>query len=380
VLLERLVSYAKVATDATSSARYMLEQTGLVATLMQDGSDEAIGRAENLKELLTATQEFDRQREERMAAAGQPLPVQVPFPDGPDAAGTSDPEPEEAPAPPSPQGDLFSMAQRPALPPEPASTRPDPELSRRVEGSAGPSPTLPASSAPLAQIPVDESELPLEVEGPPLQTFLEQLSLVGDADGETGVGKGRVSLMTLHAAKGLEFDAVFLTGMEEEIFPHRRATSLEASEEDMAEERRLCYVGFTRARRRLFCSCAQQRTLFGELKFNAPSRFLSEVPQALFGFVEIPQPMQAPSARYPTHRRGGRDDGEGPQVDRTYDQSTDFHQSSPDGEVKGMRVQHSQFGRGVVLSVSGSGPGAKLTIKFDNFGTKTVIARYLTPG
>ena len=84
---------------------------------------------------------------------------------------------------------------------------------------------------------------------PPLQAFLEQISLVAEADAE--VGEGRVSLMTLHAAKGLEFDAVFLTGMEDGVFPHQRALDEDGDEEEMGEERRLCYVGFTRARKRL---------------------------------------------------------------------------------------------------------------------------------
>ena len=354
-LAERLVTFAKHTPDSTSAARYMLEQTGLVATYMAEGSDEAIGRAENLKELLTATGEFDRQREERLAASGQPLPAMVPMPEGPGTPGTPDPEPEVEP---SPQGDLFAAFHRP--PPPSMSASPPEEV--RVEV---------ALDAPLSD------DAPLELEVPPLQGFLEQLSLVGDADGETGVGKQRVSLMTMHAAKGLEFDAVFITGMEEEVFPSRRATKPEASEEEMSEERRLCYVGFTRARRRLFCSLAQSRALFGELKFNAPSRFLAEVPQELFGFHVVPQ-IDRPSHRPPMIRRRGEDD-DGVQVDRTYDQSTDFHQGGGDTEVKGMRVAHTQFGRGQVIDVVGKGPNAKLTIRFDNFGVKTVIARFLQP-
>ncbi|MGV3619409.1 MAG: UvrD-helicase domain-containing protein [Archangium sp.] len=353
-LMDRLIAYGKQTPDATSAARYMFEQTQLVATYMADGSEEAIGRAENLKELLTATQEFDRQREERLAASGRPLPQMVPFPDGPDAAGTPDPEPEVEP---SPQGDLFASFARP-LPPKPE-------------------PVIEAPPAPLdAALPPDIA--PLELEVPPLQGFLEQLSLVGDADGETGVGKQRVSLMTMHAAKGLEFDAVFITGMEEEIFPSRRATKPEASEEEMSEERRLCYVGFTRARRRLFCTLAQSRALFGELKFNPPSRFLGEVPQELFGLHEIPE-VERPRPMPPMIRRRGSDE-DGVHVDRTYDQSTDFHQGGGDEEVKGMRVSHSQFGGGKVIEVVGKGPNAKLTINFDKFGVKTVIARFLTPG
>jgi DNA helicase-2/ATP-dependent DNA helicase PcrA len=379
-LVDRLVRFAGATPDATTAARYMLEQTGLVATLTQEGSEESLGRAENLKELLTATQEFDRQREERLAASGQPLPPLVPLPEGPDAAGTPDPEPEEPEVETSGQGDLFrgfALGAPAASAPVPAPVAPVVPVVPVVppvvlEASAGPSP----GSSALGEL---DDGVPLEVEAPPLQGFLEQLSLVGDADGETGVGKGRVSLMTLHAAKGLEFDAVFLTGMEEEIFPHRRSTRPEAAVEDMAEERRLCYVGFTRARRRLYCTLAQSRALFGELKFNAPSRFISEVPMELFGFAEAPS-AQSLMARPPTHRRrGAAGDDDGPVVDRSYDQSTDFHQGGQE-EVKGMRVHHSQFGRGVVTDVNGKGPSAKLTVRFDNFGTKTVIARFLSPG
>lgn len=203
---------------------------------------------------------------------------------------------------------------------------------------------------------------------------------MGDADGASGAGQGRVSLMTLHAAKGLEFDVVALTGMEEQIFPHRRATSPEASEDDMAEERRLCYVGFTRARRRLVCSLAQQRALFGDLSFNPPSRFLSEVPPALFGLdVDgdgLPSVQHVPRAAHaPIVRRRAMD--EGPVVDRSYDQSTDFHQGG-DHDARGQRVRHSQFGTGVVIEVNGRGPNAKIIVRFDA-GVKTVIARFLTP-
>jgi DNA helicase-2/ATP-dependent DNA helicase PcrA len=352
-LVDRLVAYARQAPDATSAARYMLEQTGMVTHYTQEGTDEALGRAENLKELLTATQEFDRQREERLAAAGQPLPLLVPLPEGPGTPGTPEPEPAE-PDEPQAQGDLFAALEGPRAP------------------SAEPPLPTPSSALPVA----GEEGAPLELEVPPLQGFLEQLSLVGDADGATGVGQGRVSLMTMHAAKGLEFDAVFITGMEEEVFPHRRALVPDASPEEMSEERRLCYVGFTRARRRLFCSLAQSRALFGELRFNAPSRFLAEVPQELFGFHAEPEAPR-PAARPPMVRRRGDDDGV--VIDRSFDQSTDFHQGSGEGDIKGMRVSHSQFGRGTVLDVSGRGPNAKLTVRFENFGVKTVIARFLSP-
>ncbi|MBX7098883.1 MAG: UvrD-helicase domain-containing protein [Myxococcaceae bacterium] len=291
-LLDRLVAQGQGTPTASAAAEAMFRETGLITAWMAEGTDEAMTRAENLQELLSATRQFDQE------LAGR----------APEAAARS------------PEAESFAVATT------------------------------------------------------PLEGFLERVSLVGEADGDTPEGK--VSLMTLHAAKGLEYDAVFMTGMEEEIFPHRRATQPESSEEDMAEERRLCYVGFTRARRRLYVSLAQQRVLFGELRFNPPSRFLTEVPKELFGFTEDFVPPARPLP--PQVRRRSYSDDDGPRIDRSYDQSTDFHQDG-DGEVKGMRVSHSQFGKGVVLDVQGRGPNAKLTVRFEAVGTKTVIARFLSP-
>jgi DNA helicase-2/ATP-dependent DNA helicase PcrA len=279
-LLDRLVTFGKTATTATDSAKYMLEQTGLVSSRKAEGTEEARGRAENLVELISATQEFDKLR-------------------------------ASAPAP-SPNDELGTPA-------------------------------------------------------PPLQAFLEQISLVGEADGE--VPEGRVSLMTLHAAKGLEFDAVFMTGMEEELFPSRRATGIEATEEDMAEERRLCYVGFTRARRRLYVSLAQQRMLYGEIKVSRPSRFISEVPRELF---EFPQDMPV-APRPPKPKKWGYSPDDGPQIDRSYDQSTELS-----GDPSGLRVRHSSWGDGVIESARGQGPNAVVTVRFDTGERKTIVARYLT--
>jgi DNA helicase-2/ATP-dependent DNA helicase PcrA len=287
-LVENLCLAAQDAKDAASAVEQMLQQTGLIEAFNADGSDEAMGRAENLREFLGAAQEFDLGR---------------------------------AQAPP----------------------------------------------------PTAES---LAVETPPLQAFLEQISLVAEADAE--VGQGRVALMTMHAAKGLEYDAVFVTGLEEGVFPHSRALSEDATEEDMAEERRLCYVGLTRARKRLFVSLSQSRALFGELKFNAPSRFLSEIPKQLFGFdpedlLEAPRRMPMMPTRRPS--RDPYDQDTRPQYD-SYDQRTDLEGS---GDMRGVRVRHSQFGDGTILECDGRGPNAKVTVKFASVGLKRVIARFLTP-
>ncbi len=227
--------------------------------------------------------------------------------------------------------------------------------------------------------PPELDAAPLTADVPPLQAFLEQISLVGEADAE--VGEGRVALMTLHAAKGLEFDAVFLTGMEEGIFPHSRA--LAGGEdpeegEEMAEERRLCYVGFTRARRRLFVSLAQCRSLFGELRYNPPSRFLRDVPPNLFGIEPEMQVAPRPAAPVAPRRRTYEED-DGPRIDRSYSQAPDME--GVGGDVRGMRVRHEQFGVGRIVSTEGMGPNAKVTVEFSGgVGLKRVIARFLMPG
>jgi DNA helicase-2/ATP-dependent DNA helicase PcrA len=213
---------------------------------------------------------------------------------------------------------------------------------------------------------------------PALEAFLEQISLVGEADAE--VGEGRVALMTLHAAKGLEFDAVFITGMEEGVFPHARSLAGEEPDgEEMAEERRLCYVGFTRARKRLFVSVAQCRSLFGEVRYNPPSRFLREVPPSLFGFEPELESPRKPVAAVAPRRRGWEDEDDGPRIDRSYSQAPDAEAMG--GDVRGMRVRHQQFGMGRVVDVDGAGPNARLTVDFGrDVGLKRVIARFLMPG
>ncbi|QSQ19680.1 UvrD-helicase domain-containing protein [Pyxidicoccus parkwayensis] len=234
-----------------------------------------------------------------------------------------------------------------------------------------------AQNAP-EDVPPEVDAAPLTADTPPLQAFLEQISLVGEADAE--VGEGRVALMTLHAAKGLEFDAVFLTGLEDGVFPHARALKGEDPDdsEDMAEERRLCYVGFTRARKRLFVSLTQCRSLFGELRYNPPSRFLRDVPPALFGISEhdVPEPPRAVAV---APRKRTYDEDDGPRIDRSYSQASDM--DGVTGDVRGMRVRHEQFGTGRVVSTDGSGPNAKVTVEFGGgVGLKRVIARFLIPG
>jgi DNA helicase-2/ATP-dependent DNA helicase PcrA len=216
----------------------------------------------------------------------------------------------------------------------------------------------------------------LAVEVPPLQAYLEQVALVAEADQD--VGQGRVALMTLHAAKGLEFDVVFLTGMELGVFPHERALR-SYDPEEKAEERRLCYVGITRARRRLYLSLAKRRLLYGELRENPPSPFLTEVPRELFAFdapaIEGRQAF-APTVRKPSWR-DENDQALGPRVDRSYSQATEL--DAQEGDVRGMKVRHQVWGVGVVAAVDGMGADAKLTVRFPDGTVKKIIARYLSP-
>jgi len=187
-----------------------------------------------------------------------------------------------------------------------------------------------------------------------LELFLDQVALVSDLD-EAEMRDDRVSLITVHSAKGLEFPVVFLVGMEEGIFPHAAS-----SRDDLAieEERRLCYVGMTRAMERLTLTWARKRRRFGSQSFATPSRFLAEIPTSLVdGFAHRRELPEAPGDR---------------SFDYTYDQSSE----GSSGVSPGVRVRHPIFGSGSVLSVVGTGSGQKLRIRFDRVGVKTVMVRY----
>ena len=129
---------------------------------------------------------------------------------------------------------------------------------------------------------------------PSLGGFVDRLSLLSEADESSGAQNARVWLMTMHAAKGLEFPVVIMPGMEEGLFPHSRANEDEA---ELEEERRLCYVGITRAEKRLFLSSASRRRVFGEYQPTEPSRFLDEIPK------ELVEEVEAPSAAYGSRRQ-----------------------------------------------------------------------------
>jgi DNA helicase-2/ATP-dependent DNA helicase PcrA len=164
--------------------------------------------------------------------------------------------------------------------------------------------------------------------------------------------------MTLHTAKGLEFPVVFLTGMEDGLFPHQRSIGEIAS---LEEERRLCYVGTTRAMKQLYLTYAEQRRLHGIDTFGQASRFIGELPQDLLD--EIRPRVQVARPVY---------------VDRSFGSraSNGLEEAPAAGMKMGSRVRHTKFGEGVVLNFEGNGPHARIQVNFERQGTKWLMLSY----
>ncbi len=210
-----------------------------------------------------------------------------------------------------------------------------------------------------------------------LAAFLENVALVADIDAMDGESRA-VALMTLHSAKGLEFPVVFLAGMEENIFPTSRArNSLQSSA--MEEERRLCYVGITRAREKLYLIHAKQRQLFGDYSLNRRSRFVEEIPAELLQEERREQKreesytvMQNKSGGYAA--RANAYFGFDPKASAA---PPVIKPKTPERSFKPFeRVKHAQFGAGTVLEVTGSGSATILVIDFDSAGVKKFAAAY----
>lgn len=210
-----------------------------------------------------------------------------------------------------------------------------------------------------------------------LRAFLENVSLVSDIDSMND-GNGAVALMTLHSAKGLEFPVVFMIGMEENIFPTSRARN-DMSNHAMEEERRLCYVGMTRAKQKLYLINARQRNIFGNESYNRKSRFIEEIPAEL---TVSDNPVKQPDARE--------------QAEHTRGQRKNFHRYAMDTHALGdgtrdvkpaatpvsktfekyQKVQHDKFGVGTVMAISGSGSSMLVSIDFGAAGVKRFAAAY----
>jgi DNA helicase-2/ATP-dependent DNA helicase PcrA len=219
----------------------------------------------------------------------------------------------------------------------------------------------------LVAVSMEYEERPFEELGEDeeisLAGFLEKVSLVADAD-EIPEGEdhgGVVTMMTLHTAKGLEFPTVFLTGMEDGIFPHSRTLG---EKDEVEEERRLAYVGLTRARQRLYLSRAEYRSTWGAPNYNPPSRFLDEIPEEVIEWRNQGRSSSSPSlvtrsrvATTPPPRATGK--------------------KSVSMELAvGERVSHDTFGLGIVVAVAGAGDKAEATVNFGQYGEKRLLLRY----
>ena len=206
----------------------------------------------------------------------------------------------------------------------------------------------------LASVADDFAELQPDAT---LPEFLERVSLVSDAD-QLGDDQSRVTLMTMHNAKGLEFPVVFVVGMEDGVFPHHRSLG---DPDEMEEERRLCYVAMTRAEQRLYLTCAWSRTLFGGTNANPPSRFLREVPADL---VEDRSDQRGQASRRAVNRVGVRSQYTGRDTagDVTFD--------------VGERIVHPTFGPGRILELTGARGREEVLVRFDEYGTKRLALAY----
>jgi DNA helicase-2/ATP-dependent DNA helicase PcrA len=219
-----------------------------------------------------------------------------------------------------------------------------------------------------------------------IDEFLEQVALVADTDDIDA--DNRVMLMTMHAAKGLEFPVVFIVGMEDGVFPHSR-TLMEPTE--LEEERRLAYVGITRARERLCVTHAWTRSLFGQSQYNPPSRFLDEVPKELFdrqGNVDSSIDSDRASYRARTDWAMGRvpeyrrrdDEPDDNSWERNRERKVNAALRTPkpsNSQELGLRVgddvRHATFGEGVIIDIKGAGDNAEATIRFVDAGTKHLM-------
>jgi DNA helicase-2/ATP-dependent DNA helicase PcrA len=187
---------------------------------------------------------------------------------------------------------------------------------------------------------------------PPLEAFLAH-AVLESGEGQAEAWEDCVQMMTLHTAKGLEFPVVFLCGLEDGLFPHQRSLN---DAEGLEEERRLCYVGTTRAMKQLYMTYADQRRLHGQDNYGTPSRFISEIPEDLIEEVrpriQISRPVAAGRFRAP------------------------MEELAP-GVKLGARVRHKKFGEGVILKVEGQGPQANIQVNFASLGVKIMMLEYL---
>ena len=227
---------------------------------------------------------------------------------------------------------------------------------------------------------------------PTLVDFLEQVALTSDVDETDASGEG-VTLMTVHAAKGLEFEEVVVCGLEEGLLPHFRSLI----EDDVEEERRLAYVAFTRAKQKLHLTRANERTLMGQTRYNEPARFLEEIPAEILtrsgrsARGRIPHDDWSQSQdrgwrqnrawQAESRRQTNKDPipDAPPRADSLQRAATKGRKKRRGRWVAGMEVSHPKFGVGTVTAWTGTPPDEKVAVFFPRYGLKTIVARFLQP-
>src|SRR5690606_7192606 len=221
-----------------------------------------------------------------------------------------------------------------------------------------------------------------------LAEFEERISLAPALDEADGRTQHAVTMMTIHAAKGLEFPLVFVCGVEDGLFPSLRPRDMEDERKTLEEERRLAYVAFTRAKERLVLTSARVRRQWAEVKMNPPSRFLDDIPSEYLAVRARRAPPRPPAGslvrapRPPRPPRVERDELD----QRTYEEDVPTYHIGDDGPrpgddfPAGATVRHDAFGTGRVIESRGSGRDRKLLIDFSTVGLKTVLARFVAPG
>ncbi|WP_394215593.1 UvrD-helicase domain-containing protein [Brachybacterium vulturis] len=369
-MLEDLQSMAADGAGPADLLEAILQRSGYDAELQGSDDPQDESRLENLAELVSVAAEFEAQLEEADAVASEYEDEAEDPKAAAAAAGTT----------PSAAADTASAA---ATDTTASGTVPAPGVEPAPGADIAPDAALTAPDDPEAGL---------------VDRFLEKVSLVADADQIPGEEDQFVTLMTLHTAKGLEFPVVFLTGMEDGTFPHNRTLS---DPDELQEERRLAYVGITRAREKLFLTRAQMRSLWGQTQFMPASRFLDEVPESVLDVARAGSTLggagfgggHSGSGGY---RAGGH--GTGPGTDSRRGPSFSGGIGGGRSDIKrpslgsgrsatpadklpqlavGDRITHDSFGMGTVTEVAGQGERTQIEVQFKApHGAKRLVLRY----
>lgn len=341
-LLDALRALVDDGSGVATVLEAVLEQSGYLAELRASSDPQDESRLDNLAELVSVAQEFDElaRRTALEAEEARERALQLPAAGAPAADGPGD----------GPEGPGTGTG----------GTGRDEADDDGDDGDDDGDDALPAGG---------------------LAAFLERVSLVADSDeipdGDDGAGV--VTLMTLHTAKGLEFPVVFLTGLEDGVFPHLRSLG---DVRELAEERRLAYVGITRARRRLYVTRSQVRSAWGQPSYNPASRFLEEVPGELLTWKRLGRAFGAPTgAGAPASGASGGRAGH----DTRWDGRARGGGAAPTSGTRaravpsldvGDKVTHDTFGLGTVVELEGAGDRAIAHVEFRDEGVKRLLLRY----